>query len=76
MADPMTQSWKPRPSEPTLAEFGLRVLIREDGTWLEFASPKGDRARVDVRRIAESLGGPEAEIIKEWCAERQVLTTL
>lgn len=65
-----------RPGEPTLADVGLRVLIRQDGTWLEFTSPKGRHARVEVRRLAETIGGPEAEVIKEWCLDQQVLTTL
>jgi len=65
-----------RPGEPTLAEAGLRVLVREDGTWIEFTSPKGRHARIDVRRIADMIGGPDGEVVKEWCAERQVLTTL
>lgn len=65
-----------RAGEPTLADVGLRVLIRQDGTWLEFTSPKGRHARIDVRRLADAIGGPEAEVIKEWCVDQQVLTTL
>jgi len=67
---------KARPGEPTLADAGLRVLVRQDGTWLEFTSPKGRQARIEVRRIADMAGGTDAEVIKEWCVDRQVLTTL
>jgi hypothetical protein len=67
---------KSRLGHPALDDMGLRVLVREDGTWIEFTSPKGRHARVDVRRLAETMGGPEAEVIKEWCAEQQILTTL
>jgi hypothetical protein len=67
---------KARPGEPALADAGLRVLVRQDGTWLEFTSPKGRQARVEVRRIADVAGTTDAEVIKKWCADRQVLTTL
>jgi hypothetical protein len=68
--------WEARPGEPTLADVGLRVLARGDGTWLEFTTSKGAHARVDVRRVADQLGGADAAVIKEWCADRQTLTTL
>jgi hypothetical protein len=65
-----------RPGEPTLADVGLRVLARADGTWLEFTTRKGAHARVDARRIAELIGGSGADAIREWCADQQALTSL
>jgi hypothetical protein len=78
MADHMIQSQgaKARPGEPTLADVGLRVLARGDGTWLEFTTSKGAHARIDVRRIADQAGDGGAAVIREWCADRQALTTL
>jgi hypothetical protein len=65
-----------RPGEPTLADVGLRVLARDDGTWLEFTTSKGAHARIDVRRIAEHVGNADAVVIREWCADQQALTSL
>ncbi|HTI87150.1 MAG TPA: hypothetical protein VL966_11140 [Alphaproteobacteria bacterium] len=67
---------KALPGEPTMAEAELRVLARGDGTWLLFTTSKGRHARVKMEQIADSVGGANGEVIREWCDDQHARTEL
>ena len=66
-----------RADEPTMATAGLRVLAKDDGTWLILETTGGEHALIRMESIADDLGradGPrreEAETIKRWCRDQQ-----
>jgi hypothetical protein len=66
-----------RASQPTAAELGLRVLAKNDGTWLEFLTTDGQSHAVHMESIADDLcreGGPQSpfgQAIRRWCADQQ-----
>ncbi|MGE5540532.1 MAG: hypothetical protein ACM30I_18090 [Gemmatimonas sp.] len=64
------------PGEPTMAEAELRVLARGDGTWLVFTTSKGHHARVKMEHVADSIGGANGEVIREWCDDQHARTAL
>jgi hypothetical protein len=66
-----------RAAEPTLAESGLRVIAKNDGTWLEFLTTDGRTDLVRMEMIADELCGKGGtlkeygEVIRRWCADQQ-----
>jgi hypothetical protein len=66
-----------RAGEPTMAETGLRVIARSDGTWLEFSTTDGGHDVVRMETIADELcreGGGEkvaGQVIRRWCQDQQ-----
>jgi hypothetical protein len=64
------------PGEPTMADAGLRVLAKDDGVWLEFESSNGGRSTVKVDEVAERMSGRDADVIRQWCEDQHVRTTL
>lgn len=73
----MANNLSGRADEPTMATTGLRVLAKDDGTWLELETTGGEHALIRMESIADDLGragGPrrgEAETIKRWCHDQQ-----
>jgi hypothetical protein len=66
-----------RASQPTMAEAGIRVLAKGDGTWLEFLTTDGRTEAVLMEAIANDLCRKGSglkrygEVIRRWCADQQ-----
>jgi hypothetical protein len=55
----------------TLADAGLRLIVDESGTFLEFMCTNGRILRLRINDLGEQLDRHEAEILRIWSAERQ-----
>jgi hypothetical protein len=66
-----------RAADPSAGEIGLRVLAKDDGTWLEFLTTDGRTDLVHMESIGDDLcreGGPHSpfgQAIRRWCADQQ-----
>jgi hypothetical protein len=61
---------KTLPDDLTLAEIGLRVLVDDNGTSLEFTCSAGTKAVIRVNDIA-NITRQESETLRHWSADRQ-----
>jgi hypothetical protein len=55
----------------TLAETGLKLLVDESGTSLEFVCADRRSLRVRINDLGAHLSRHEAEILRIWSAEQQ-----
>jgi hypothetical protein len=67
MAD---ESDKPLANDLTLAEVGLRLLVGEYGTALEFTCSAGTKAVIRVNDIS-GITRHESETLRLWSADQQ-----
>jgi hypothetical protein len=63
------------PDDLTLAEIGLRILVNDNGTALEFTCSAGTKAVIRVNDIA-GITRHESETLRHWSADQQAMRKL
>jgi hypothetical protein len=58
-----------------LQAAGLKVIVTDDGTWLEFSSTDGKRAAINIEALADQkqagLARAVSEALTSWCRDRR-----
>jgi hypothetical protein len=60
----------PLPSDLTLAEIGLRLLVDDNGTALEFTCSAGTKAVIRLNNLS-GITRQESETLRHWSADQQ-----